>query len=100
MLRRIRAFWRRLRALQPGERFETFHREQRDKPLALKATYLAVAIGCFAAGVVLLFVPGPGLLLLALSGALLAAHSLRVARALDGLEVWVRGLGPASNRRR
>jgi hypothetical protein len=43
-------------------------------------------------GFILLFVPGPGLLLIAVGAALLARESLAVARALDWLEVRGRRL--------
>ncbi|MGH7335962.1 MAG: PGPGW domain-containing protein, partial [Myxococcota bacterium] len=53
----------------------------------LKVTFVVIAIVCFAAGVVLVFIPGPAVLFFALGGALLATQSLWVARALDAIEV-------------
>src|SRR5687767_11804866 len=87
MLRRLNALWKRLEALESGERFQTLHREQQDKPPALKATYLGVAVASFLAGVVFIFIPGPAVLFFAFSGALLATQSSRVARALDVAEL-------------
>ena len=90
MLRRLNALWKRLEALEPGERFQTFHREQRDRPPAVKAAFFGIAIACFAAGVLFVFIPGPAVLFFALGGALLATQSLRVARWLDAIEIWGR----------
>jgi hypothetical protein len=42
------------------------------------------------AGVALMFIPGPGIPLLALGAALTAQQSARVARALDAFELWLR----------
>ena len=52
-------------------------------PLLLAPLSLAV-------GVVLMFIPGPAVLFFALAGALLASHSMPVARALDWLELKLR----------
>jgi hypothetical protein len=90
MLRRLKALWRRFRALEPGERFQTLHREQKSRSTAVKAAFLALAIASFAVGVVLTFVPGPAVLFFALGGALLATQSRRIARGLDAGEVWGR----------
>ena len=90
MLRRLKTLWKRLETLEPGRRFQTFHREQRDKPPAVKAAFFAVAIACFAVGLVFVLIPGPAILFFALGGALLATQSLRVARVLDATEIWGR----------
>jgi hypothetical protein len=45
-----------------------------------------------AVGVVLMFIPGPAVVMYALAGALLAEDSLPVARALDWTEVRIRHL--------
>lgn len=87
MLGRLNALWKRLETLESGERFQTLHREQKDKPPAVKATFLGVAIASFVAGVVFVFIPGPAVLFFALSGALFATQSSRVARALDAGEI-------------
>jgi hypothetical protein len=43
-----------------------------------------------AVGLVMLVAPGPGILVVAIGGALLAEESLLAARALDWLEVKIR----------
>lgn len=90
MLGRLKTAWKRLKTLEPGKRFQTFHRDQKDRPLAVKAAFFAVAIACFAAGVVFVLIPGPAILFFALSGALLATQSLWIARVLDATEIWAR----------
>lgn len=90
MLGRLNAIWKRLNELEPGERFETFYREQSDRPPAVKAAFFGIAFASFAVGVVLTFIPGPAVLFFALSGALLATQSLWVARWLDKSEIWGR----------
>ena len=87
MFRRLRSLWKRFKTLEPGERFQTFHREQKDRPPAVKVMFLAVAVACFAAGVPLAFIPGPAVVFFALGGALLATQSLWVARVLDASEI-------------
>jgi hypothetical protein len=90
MLRRLKAHWKRLRALEPGKRFQTFHREQKDRPPAVKAAFIGIGITCLAVGVILAFIPGPAILFFALGGALLATQFQSVARGLDASEVWGR----------
>lgn len=90
MFDRIRALWTRLRELEPGRRFETFHREQRNKPTAVRVAFFAAAFLCLGAGVVFALIPGPAILFFALGGALLATQSLWFARWLDRGELWAR----------
>jgi hypothetical protein len=90
MLRRLSTFWKRLKTLKPGERFQTLYREQKDRPPAVKAVYFGIAIISFAAGIVFALIPGPAVLFFALTGALLATQSLWLARRLDAIELWVR----------
>jgi hypothetical protein len=90
VLARLKRLGRRLRKLPPGERFQTLHREQKDRPPAVKAAFLGFAVLCLAAGVVLMFIPGPAVLFFALAGALLATQSRHVARWLDWGELRAR----------
>jgi hypothetical protein len=100
MLRRLDALWKNFKTLEPGERFQTFYREQRDRPPAVKAAFFGIAMVSFGVGVVFAFIPGPAVLFFALSGALLATQSLRIARGLDASEIWVRKtLGSIRKRR-
>ena len=88
--RNVKAAWKRLEKHEPGERFGAFYREQKDKPLWVKATFLGFAVLSFAVGIVLAFIPGPAVVFFALSGALVSTQSRWVARTLDRGEVWGR----------
>ena len=90
VLGRLKTRWKRLRKLPPGKRFQTIHREQRNRSPVAKAAFLGIALLSFAGGLVLMFIPGPAVLFFALAGALLATQSLWVARRLDQGEVWGR----------
>jgi hypothetical protein len=90
VLGRLETLWKRLRKLPPGERFQSIHREQRNRSPAVKAALFGIALVSFAGGLVLMFIPGPAVLFFALAGALLATQSLWVARRLDQGEVWGR----------
>ena len=52
--------------------------------------FYAIGAVLLAGGVVLLFIPGPGLLLIAFGGALIARQSLWLAKRLDRLELFLR----------
>jgi hypothetical protein len=51
---------------------------------------MVTGIAMCLVGIVLLAIPGPGIPVLALGAAAVARESLRVARALDKLELWAR----------
>jgi hypothetical protein len=80
----------RLKKHEPGERFGAFHREQKHKPLWVKVAFFALAFVSFAVGVVLMFIPGPAVVLFALTCALLSTQSRFMAESLDKAEVWGR----------
>ena len=92
--RQLRKGWTELKASQPGERFEdAYHRQKRTgqgRSAAERLLRPILALLSFAIGVVLAFIPGPAVVFFALSATLLATQSLRVARALDQTEVWLR----------
>jgi uncharacterized protein (TIGR02611 family) len=104
MLTGLKATWRRMARARPGERFQReqqrHRREHRSR--VSRITTLVVGLTIMAAGVVALPAPGPGMLVIALGGALVARESALVARMLDGLEVrmrWFLALGLALWRR-
>jgi hypothetical protein len=94
MLEGLRGRWRRLRAGQPGTRFQRQYRENRESRKSGWQRWGAAAggVALILIGVIALFVPGPGILFLALGAAVLARESLAVARALDWLEIRGRRL--------
>jgi hypothetical protein len=92
--KRWQAKWKALKADRPGTRFEAAYERQRKQDAGRSKVVLwlrpAFAIVSFAIGVVLAFIPGPAVVFFALSAALVAMQSLRVARLLDRAEVWSR----------
>jgi Putative transmembrane protein (PGPGW) len=91
MLSRLRKNWRVFERAKPGSRFERLHDAREGSGAArIAATVLGIAL--IAGGVVLLFIPGPGLLLIAFGGGLLAQESLWLARRMDRIELLLRRL--------
>jgi hypothetical protein len=86
--------WRRLKAGEPGARFQRQYRENREtrKSALQRWGSVAAGVGLILVGVVGLVVPGPGILFIAAGGAVLARESLAVARTLDWVEVRGRRL--------
>ena len=91
---RLKQRWQEFRRGRPGHRFQDrFERNRQAHPGQSGLTRFLkplAAIVMLLAGVVFCLIPGPGLPLLLLGAALLADVSLRVARAMDWLEVRVR----------
>jgi hypothetical protein len=90
---RLRREWRALKSDKPGRRFAARHERRTEAGKSRGAgrwLSLVFALLFLAAGVVLLFIPGPAFVFLGLGGALLAEHSLLVARALDASELRLR----------
>lgn len=82
--------WREFADDQPGQRFANQHRRLKRGGKALLVGVVVVGALLVAGGVVLLFVPGPGLLVAVFGLALLSGTSARLARALDRIEPVVR----------
>ena len=96
---RIRQHSREFEISRPGRRFtERYERRQRSGRNTRKA--LKIAIGCLLLllGILLLGMPGPGLLVLLLGAGLIAEQSYVAARALDKAEVRARRLGASALR--
>lgn len=89
MLKRLKESWRRLRAGTPGRRFQQQHsrRQESGRSPLKKALFVVVGLLLMAVGIFLLFVPGPGLVVLLLGALMVAQQSLLAARALDWAEV-------------
>lgn len=78
-------------ARQPGTRFRARHRMRTSRKGGALRRYLIMGIGALfmLIGVILLVLPGPGILMLLIGAGLVAEESLLTARALDRIEVWV-----------
>lgn len=90
----LRAAWRRFRDAEPGTRFQQqYESNQKSRQSQwARPAWILLAVGLVLIGILALPAPGPGTLVIAGGGALLARESLVVARVLDGLEVRIRRL--------
>ena len=90
MKEKARALWKTFEKAPAGERFERLHDAQKEidgwAGIALTVLGVVLVLG----GVVLLFIPGPGFLLIAFGAALVAQRSLWLARSLDSVELLAR----------
>ncbi|HEY7166787.1 MAG TPA: PGPGW domain-containing protein [Candidatus Binatia bacterium] len=95
MFTRVKRLWNNLKAGTPGKRFQNEFRRRRANSrhtIFRKVGFVAAGLLLLVAGIFLLFVPGPGVLLLFIGGGLLARESFLAARMLDRLEVLLRNL--------
>jgi hypothetical protein len=84
--RRLRHFMH----VPSGERFRTFYDRHHQRPhLVRSIVTIGAGLLLIALGLLLLVLPGPGLLVAAIGAALLAGESLMVARAMDWLDARV-----------
>ena len=92
MLKHTKQSWRRFKAGLPGRRFQQqFRLRQRFRSgAARKALFMAAGILIVAAGIFLLFVPGPGIIILLVGAVLVAQQSSLAARAFDRIEIRLR----------
>lgn len=88
--------WTAFRDARPGQRFE--ERYERSRKMRASQSWFvrvlkpAVALLLLAGGIVLCFIPGPGLPLIIIGAGLLGDESRPIARGLDWIEVRVRKL--------
>src|SRR4051812_42222743 len=94
MFHRLKRQWRDLRDASPGNRFQAqFERSQRanaHKSRFRRCVPVLAGAVLLIAGVILCFIPGPGLPLIFLGAGMLAERFRAVARAMDWLEVKLR----------
>ena len=88
----MKGIWEDLKAAPPGERFTRHYFSNRDQPrrAARRVMRFVAGAALFAVGLLLVVTPGPGMVVLALGGALLAEQSLAMARLLDWAEARIR----------
>lgn len=88
--------WRAFRQSRPGERFQKRHEHSQEARKSqswfVRVLKPAAAVVLVAGGIVLCFIPGPGLPLIVIGAGLLADESRTIARALDWTEVRLRRL--------
>ena len=90
MLDGVRDEWHRFRDDAPGRRFRNHQTRSQQQSTASRVGRVAAGLGLLAGGVVLLFIPGPGLLLIFFGLALFAGESGWLAGRLDRAEPVVR----------
>lgn len=90
MFESIRSRWNRFRATPAGTRFQS-RRRRRDSRSGWVRTVLAIAAGIvlIALGVVMIVLPGPGLLAMLFGAALIAEESSVAARWFDRADLLV-----------
>lgn len=93
MWKQLKQAWAELKKSRPGKRFQDLHDRRKSKRKAWQAPLL-LALGAVLtiAGVIMLVIPGPGLLFIFAGLAVIARESRWVAQALDGLELWLQPL--------
>ena len=94
MFSRLRHHWQDFLKSQPGKRFqERYVRRQREgHGPSVKWLCMIAGLAVCACGVILLFIPRPGSLLLLIGAGMVAQESYVVSRMLDWLEVKARAL--------
>ena len=95
LIERLKQGWRELRRGEPGRRFRSRHERKRRSGRSGAVRKWSVIIGGLVvvlAGIVLLPLPGPGMLVVAFGALLMAEESLLTAKALDRLELRARAL--------
>lgn len=92
MFEEPKASAQRFRRAQPGTRFQQQYQTQQrsDRPAWVKPLWIGLGLVIIAAGGAALPLPGPGSLVIAIGGALLARELEFAARGLDRLEVRIR----------
>jgi uncharacterized membrane protein YbaN (DUF454 family) len=93
VLDELRREWHLFRDDAPGERFRNHERRSEQRGRMQRMVYLALGLLLLVGGVILLFIPGPGLLLILFGAALFAGESRWLAAQLDRAEPVVRRHG-------
>lgn len=78
--------WRAFKDDEPGERFQHQHDRMQKQSRGMRIAHAAAGGLLTLAGIVLLFIPGPGLLVMLFGLALLAGLSKTLAKLLDRAE--------------
>jgi hypothetical protein len=89
----VKQEWRHFKADEPGQRFRNHRERMKEKPRGHSVVAIAIGLLLVAIGVVLLFMPGPGTLLIAFGIALIASHSKRLCARMDRAEPKLRCVG-------
>ena len=86
MFAKLEHHWHAFKQDEPGKRFVHQHERMQKEGRGLFVAMLALGIALLVGGVILLFIPGPGLLLIVFGLALVAGVSETLAKLLDRAE--------------
>lgn len=91
MFESFRAQFRQFVADRSGTRFQQRYRRRTERPggLLRKSLVFALATLLVLVGIMLLVLPGPGLLVIVIGAGLFAEESLLIARLLDRIDLLV-----------
>lgn len=91
MFEALHRHWQAFRAEPAGTRFQRRYRRRAARPSGWlrKLGVMLAAVGLIVVGLVMLVLPGPGLLALLLAAVLIAEESLLAARLLDRIDFVV-----------
>ena len=95
MIQRLKKGWRELKQGEPGRRFrDRYERRRRERRHggARKWSLIVAGVLLMIAGIVLLPLPGPGMVVIALGALLMAEESRLMAGGLDALECRARAI--------
>ena len=83
--------WRSFRHDEPGQRFENHYQRMRQQGSRVGAIgRVAAGLVLIAAGIVMLFIPGPGIIVMLFGFGLLGGESKAIARRMDRVEPALR----------
>lgn len=90
MFKALKEEWAKFKGSEPGTRFIEYHR--RVKKASTRSRVLRIALGLvlFGVGVLMLFIPGPGLLFMVFGLACFGGESAWISIRLDKLELKAR----------
>jgi len=91
MTESLREQWRHFVARPSGRRFQMRYRQRRETPSGTwrKILLMGLGTGFVLLGIVMLVLPGPGLLAIIIGAALIAQESLVASRVLDRIDLWL-----------
>lgn len=94
MSRNVSQRWKRFIQTAPGRRFQEYFERRRQARPGATWQYFLIGIGILimAVGVLLLALPGPGMIVIIVGAIILARESLAAARILDWSELRLRSL--------
>ncbi|MGN6521163.1 MAG: PGPGW domain-containing protein [Dokdonella sp.] len=95
MFRTLKARWRAFVAVPRGERFQAHHRRSHKAGTSrtMRIVAIAAALVLIVLGIVMLVLPGPGLIVMLAGAVLLAEESVFVARMMDRIDLAVMRIG-------